>query len=81
MQKYIDVVELEKFLKNAYLGAKIGFDTEENEPSAVCCAAGYQLYLALLSGTQPANSSSTSALPRCTTLRGGDPDNGSERYC
>ena len=40
-------------LKNAYLGAKIGFDTAANELSKVGCAASYQLYLYLLSGTQP----------------------------
>ena len=40
-------------LKNAYLGAKIGFDTEENELSEVGCAAGYQLYLYRLSSTEP----------------------------
>ena len=39
-------------LKNAYLGAKIGFDTEENELSEAGCAAGYQLYFYLLSSTQ-----------------------------
>ena len=39
-------------LKNAYLGAKIGFDTAANELSKVGCAASYQLYLYLLSGTQ-----------------------------
>ena len=39
-------------LNNAYLGAKIGFDTEENELSEVGCAAGYQLYFYLLSSTQ-----------------------------
>ena len=39
-------------LKNAYLGAKIGFDTAANELSKVGCAASYQLYLYLLSRTQ-----------------------------
>ena len=39
-------------LKNAYLGAKIGFGTEKNELSEVGCAAGYQLYFYLLSSTQ-----------------------------
>ena len=39
-------------LKNAYLGAKISFDTAANELSKVGCAASYQLYLYLLSGTQ-----------------------------
>ena len=29
-------VDLEKILKNKYLDAKIGLDTEENEPSKVC---------------------------------------------
>ena len=41
-------------LKNAYLGAKIGFDTQKNELSDVGCAASYQLYLYLLSDTQDA---------------------------
>ena len=31
VQKCENLVDLEKMLKNAYLGAKIGFDTEENE--------------------------------------------------
>ena len=32
VQKCENLVDLEKImLKNAYLGAKIGFDTEENE--------------------------------------------------
>jgi hypothetical protein len=44
VQKYVSVVELDKciqMLKNTYLGAKIGFDTKENELSEVGCAAGY----------------------------------------
>jgi hypothetical protein len=41
-------------LKNAYLGAKIGFDTAANELSKVGCAASYQLYVYLLFGTQAA---------------------------
>ena len=39
--------------ENAYLSAKIGFDTAANELSKVGCAASYQLYLYLLSRTQP----------------------------
>ena len=31
----VNLVDLEKCLKNEYLVAKIGFDTEENEPSKV----------------------------------------------
>jgi hypothetical protein len=51
VQKSGNVVELEKImLKNAY--SKIGFDTAVNELSKVGCAASYQLYLYLLSGTQ-----------------------------
>ena len=30
-----NLIDLEKCLKNEYLVAKIGFDTEENEPSKV----------------------------------------------
>ena len=30
MQRCVNLVDLEKMLKNAYLDAKIGFDTEEN---------------------------------------------------
>ena len=41
-----------KNAENAYLGAKIGFDTEENELSEVGCAAGCQLYFLPLSSTQ-----------------------------
>ena len=39
-------------LKNAYLDAQIGFDFAANELSKVGCAASYQLYFYLLSGTQ-----------------------------
>ena len=37
VQRIANLVVLEQstMLKNAYLGAKIGFDTEENEPSKV----------------------------------------------
>ena len=35
VQRYVYLVDLEKCLKNEYLVAKIGFDTEENEPSKV----------------------------------------------
>ena len=45
-------VELEKMLKNAYVDAKSGFDTAANELSKVGCAASYQMYVYLLSGTQ-----------------------------
>ena len=34
MQKYVNLVDLEKLLTNAYLAEKIGLDTEENEPSS-----------------------------------------------
>ena len=37
VQKCENLVDLEKImLKNAYLGAKIGFDTEENELWEIC---------------------------------------------
>ena len=35
VQRYLKLVDLEKCEKNAYLDAKIGLDTEENEPSKV----------------------------------------------
>ena len=35
VQTFVDLVVLEKMLKNAYLGAEIGFDAEEKEPSKV----------------------------------------------
>ena len=35
VQRIANLVVLEKMLKNACLGAKIGFDAEENEPSKV----------------------------------------------
>ena len=36
VQRIANLVALEKImLQNAYLGAKIGFDAEENEPSKV----------------------------------------------
>ena len=36
MQRYANLLDLEKMLKNDYLVAKIGFDTAENELSKVC---------------------------------------------
>ena len=35
VRRYVNLVDLEKCLKDKYLVAKIGFDTEENEPSKV----------------------------------------------
>ena len=35
VQRVLNLVDLEKCFKNEYLVAKIGFDTEENEPSKV----------------------------------------------
>ena len=32
-------------LKNAYLDAKIGFHTEENEPSEICGIGSWYMYL------------------------------------
>jgi len=55
-------------LKNAYLGAKIGFDTAANELSKVGCAASYQLYLYLLSGTQ-CDAMRCDAMRICDTMR------------
>ena len=34
-----------KMLKNAYLDAKIGFDTAENEPSEICGIGSWYMYL------------------------------------
>ena len=34
-----------KMLKNAYLDAKIGVDTAENEPSEKCGFGGWYMYL------------------------------------
>ena len=36
VQRIANLVDLDKCLKNEYLVAKIGFDTEGNEPSKVC---------------------------------------------
>ncbi len=36
VQKYENLVDLEKMLQNEYLVAKIDADTEENEPLKVC---------------------------------------------
>ena len=35
VERVLNLVDLEKMLKNEYLDAKIGVDTEENEPSKV----------------------------------------------
>ena len=35
VQRVLNLVDLKKMLKNDYLDAKIGVDTEENEPSKV----------------------------------------------
>jgi hypothetical protein len=35
VRRIANLVVSRKMLKNAYLGAKIGFDAEENEPSKV----------------------------------------------
>ena len=35
VRRCANLVDLEKMLKNEYLVANIGFDTEENEPSKV----------------------------------------------
>ena len=35
VRRFVYLVDLEKCLKNEYLVAKIGVDTEENEPSKV----------------------------------------------
>ena len=36
VQRIANLVDPEKCLKHEYLVAKIGLDTEENEPSKVC---------------------------------------------
>ena len=36
VQRIANFVDLEKCFKNEYLVAKIGLDTDENEPSKVC---------------------------------------------
>ena len=35
VQRYVDLVDLEKMLQNAYLDGKIGFDTAEKAPTKV----------------------------------------------
>ena len=35
VRRCVNLVDLEQCLKNEYVVAKIGFDTEENEPSKV----------------------------------------------
>ena len=36
VQKFVNLVDLEKMLQNEYLVANIGFDSAENEPLKVC---------------------------------------------